>query len=198
MHHPALIIFVKNPVLGQVKTRLAADTGREKALEVYLDLLHRTRRCALDYPGEKRIYYSDWIPEQDLWDPDMFHKNLQTGGDLGTRMSNAFNEVLPTLGPALLIGSDCPYLTSALLLEAAQHLKKLDCVLGPAKDGGYYLIGLRNPITGIFRDINWSSDAVLQQTLNALQKAHARYHLLPTLEDIDTLADWSRFQHSLG
>ncbi|HEX5624459.1 MAG TPA: TIGR04282 family arsenosugar biosynthesis glycosyltransferase [Saprospiraceae bacterium] len=197
MHLPALIIFVKNPVLGRVKTRLAAEVGLEKALEVYFDLLHRARRCALEYPGEKRVYYSDWIPEHDFWETNTFQKNLQMGGDLGMRMSNAFDDVLMTAGPALLIGSDCPYLTSELLLDAAHQLELQDCVLGPAKDGGYYLIGLRKPVSGIFEDITWSSGSVLQQTLSALQKAQASYHLLPTLEDIDTLADWNRFVSSL-
>ena len=192
----ALIIFIKNPNIGQVKTRLAKEIGDEQALEIYLELCRLTRVVIHDFPGTKYLFYSDEIISDDDWDPVLFIKQLQSGRDLGERMKNAFSSVFHKNEKIILIGSDCPYLKLTHLNEASQELNKVDCVIGPAKDGGYYLLGLSSMIDELFMDKKWSSNLVLLQTLKTLNEKNHSVSQLETMEDIDTITDWERYLDS--
>lgn len=119
----------------------------------------------------------------------------QRGKDLGERLRHAFGKAFQHgARAAVAIGSDAPQLSCATLRRAFRLLKKKNVVLGPAEDGGYYLIGLDHLYPKIFRGISWSTEQVLQQTLFQLKAGNLSYGLLPTLWDIDTLADWQRFR----
>ena len=191
---PALIIFARNPALGKGKTRIAADSNPEKALEIYHSLLEHTHDLALLFQGTKHVFYTSFIDQNDLWTPDHFTKNLQTGEDLGDRMNNAFHQVAENHQKILIIGSDCPYLTVEDLDLALLKLDETDLVLGPAEDGGYYLLGLKEPDKNIFRNIDWSTNRVLTQTLAAAESVKKTYTLLRELNDIDTIKDWEEFK----
>ncbi len=194
MNKPATIIFIKNPELGKAKTRLAATVGDERALAIYKELLRHTRETVLQIENcEKYLFYSSFIDKQDDWPNDFFHKKLQPTGDLGTRIKTAFKEVFETNQPVLIVGSDCASLTSEILAKAINDLKENDFVIGPAEDGGYYLIGMNNFQPSVFEDIAWSTEQVLPQTIDEIQNLGKTFGLLTTLSDIDYEEDWEKW-----
>ncbi|MES2775847.1 MAG: TIGR04282 family arsenosugar biosynthesis glycosyltransferase [Bacteroidota bacterium] len=186
----AIIIFVRHPELGKVKTRLAKDIGDEAALQVYKNLLQHTHDIALQTQCDRFVFYADSVGENDLWEEANFIKKLQHGGDLGERMKQAFDTVF-TLGyqHVIIIGSDCPELDTVLIENAFNRLGLYDAVIGPATDGGYYLLGLKVPFSPLFTNKNWSTDTVLADSINDIEIAQKSYWMLSPLSDIDTLAD---------
>lgn len=186
----ALIIFVKNPVPGKVKTRLAKDIGAEKALQVYQILTELTRNAARQVTADRFVYYSDTVEPNDRWPNDVFIKKqqLQTP-DLGLRMYHAFSEVLQNHDKAVIIGSDCPTITPELIEEAFEQLNHYDVVIGPATDGGYYLLALKQAEKNLFEHKEWSTSLVLKNTRSDLERLNMSYHLLPRQTDVDDLHD---------
>jgi hypothetical protein len=182
-----LIIFVKNPQKGKVKTRLAKTIGDEKALEAYLYMLGHTRKVAMASGSKNFVFYSEFVDEADEWPADRFEKSLQVKGDLGTKMKDAFARVLNAEGVdrVLIIGSDCLDLRPHHVHEAYEALEKHDFVIGPAKDGGYYLLGMKNLHPEVFDNKTWSTESVLPDTLNDIKSLGATVHLLETLSDVD-------------
>ncbi len=189
----ALLLFVRNPEKGKVKTRLAQDLGDDKALAIYLELLGITRTVAVAIPAGRFLFYSNFIPQSDDWPDALFQKHLQSSGDLGARMEAAFQLALETHQKAVIIGSDCPELSPAIIEQAFTQLDHCDAVLGPANDGGYYLLGLKNVIPTVFREMVWSTAFVLAETLARLDAAGKSYALLPELSDVDHVEDWERY-----
>lgn len=191
----ALIVFVKNPVLGKVKTRLAETLGAEKALEIYEMLLTHTRTVCVAIDAEQFIYYSNFIDIADGW--QNCKRYLQKGNDLGAKMSNAFAEVF-ALGNnnIVIIGSDCIEITPAIIQEAFDELDKHDVVIGPAADGGYYLLGMKQLHGHLFINKSWSTEVVLQQTLTDVASLSLSYKLLPVLNDIDDETDLDKIDLS--
>ena len=169
----ALIIFIKNPVLGKVKTRLAATVGNLKAFEVYKKLLNHTRKITLLIDADKFLFYSDFLNREDEWSNDRFVKHLQKGNDLGERMCNAFEYIfLNKYQKVIIIGSDCIDLSTSVIEDAYMLLDDTDVVIGPAKDGGYYLLGMKNPHQCLFRNVSWSTSQALKQTLSVIYYPH--------------------------
>ncbi len=190
----ALIIFIKNPEAGKVKTRLAETVGEARALAIYRLLLAHTRRVALAVETERLLFYSCYIDRTDDWPEARFQKFLQEGADLGARMDGALTLALRDHRKAVLIGSDCAELTPAILREAFRRLDDHDLVIGPATDGGYYLIGLREPAPALFRHMTWSTSTVLAETLQRADGLGRSVYRLPELSDIDTVEDWKRVE----
>lgn len=185
-----MIIFVKNPIEGEVKTRLASSLGDEKALEVYQQLLKITAGVAEDVNAEKLVSYSKYVEESDDFDETIFDKSVQKKGDLGEKMKHAFRDGFDEgFNRIVLIGSDCPEITQSLIDEAFIELSEADSVIGPSDDGGYYLIGLSRFIPEIFDDVEWSTSSVFSSTIKALDDLEATYHVLKKLNDIDTESD---------
>ena len=190
MKESALIIFVKNPEPGKVKTRLAKTIGDLKALLIYKELLRHTVHITQNLSCNKYVFYEDSVNRNDLWLNVSYHKCLQNGKDLGERMLNAFSEVIQQgYKKVVIIGSDCYELNTEILLEAFRKLDSRKIVLGPAIDGGYYLLGLRSLISQIFIAIPWSTEKVLTRTLFILNQCQMDYDLLPELRDIDKDTD---------
>lgn len=188
-----LLIFCKNPHLGKVKTRLAATVGDAEALRIYRILLSKTRDAALLVDVERRLFYSDFVETGDEWPETHFRKYAQAGHDLGERMENAFREAFRDgASKAVVIGSDCPDLSGALLREAFQRLDEADFVLGPASDGGYYLLGMKTLEPSLFRDMEWSVSTVGAETLHRIRGSGKSCFLMPVLDDVDTEEDWRR------
>jgi len=189
MKQGILIIFVKNPVRGKVKTRIGKDLGDDKALEVYRALLQYTKQITRDLPVKKAVYYSHFIDFDDMWEEGDYYKYLQLGAHLGERMAGAFKQSFSREeGPVVIIGSDCHELSDEIICEAFNLLKHSDAVIGPAKDGGYYL-GMKNYIPELFVGKRWSSPSVAPDTIKDLEKLYYSYALLPELRDIDTVED---------
>lgn len=183
-----VFVFVRNPELGKVKTRLAVSIGNEKALAVYKFLLKHTHQISHAIPFDKAIYYSEHKRENDIWSEGNYQKHIQQGVDLGERMNNAFiDSFTDGYDKVVIIGSDIPDLTEKHILEAFQKLDENDVVLGPAKDGGYYLLGMKKVHSKIFENKNWGTDSVRAKTMKDLEKVTV--HLLEELNDIDVYED---------
>ena len=183
-----LLIFTKNPELGKAKTRLAKTIGDKKALTIYKFLLDKTNEVTANLNCDKAVYYSVKVCQNDIWDNHIYQKYQQKGEDLGIRMQNAFkNSFDKEYEKVLIIGSDLYDLSSQIIEDAFNKLNSNDVVIGPAQDGGYYLLGLKTLQPNIFQDKNWGTQSVRKDTLNDLQKA--KVHLLEELNDIDVFQD---------
>mgnify|MGYP001570808019 CR=1 FL=1 len=184
----SLIIFTRNPILGKVKTRLAKSVGNEIALEIYQFLLNKTKEVTLNIPADKVVFYSEEITNKDIWDATIYKKELQEGTDLGAKMSNAFKTCFKDgYEKVVLIGSDLFDLEEFHIREAFEKLEKNDAVIGPALDGGYYLLGLKKMHPTIFMNKNWGTATVRKNTMKNLEKVNV--HLLPILNDVDVIED---------
>lgn len=192
MANQALLIFIKNPEKGKVKTRLAAGVGEEQALRIYHALLNHTRRIAEQTPAERYLFYSSYIDTDDQWSPQKFYKKLQAPGDLGEKMARAFEATLKRHEKAVIIGSDCASLEATLIEQAFAALEEHDFVLGPALDGGYYLLGMKSFAPELFREIPWSTAGVRKITLGKIRQLGKTCHQLPPLSDIDHPEDWEK------
>ncbi len=189
----ALIVFIKNPELGKVKTRLAKTVGAEKALAIYIALMEHTRKIAEALPVARHLFYSQEINRKDNWSVRKFHKNLQVEGNLGVKIATAFHTVFKTNEKVVIIGSDCASLTPEIVQAAFDKLDEHPFVIGPAMDGGYYLLGMNQFLPEVFRDIEWSTESVLPMTIERIEGLSKTYHLLPTLSDIDYEEDWVKY-----
>ncbi|MFZ4524977.1 MAG: TIGR04282 family arsenosugar biosynthesis glycosyltransferase [Chlorobium sp.] len=185
-----LIILSKNPEAGMVKTRLAKSIGDEKALEIYETLRKHTVQVAEKVHAEREVYYSRFIPFSDLFFNDNFIARLQDGNDLGERMLHAIKSGFERgFHHVVLIGTDCYELNAAILDDAFTILERVDAVIGPATDGGFYLIGMKRVIPELFLDRKWSTPDVLKETIAILKQLDTSYELLVELSDIDTFDD---------
>jgi len=193
MQNKALLIFIKNPELGKAKTRIAKTVGDEKALQVYLELLKHTRKVATQVEANRYLFYSQFIDRNDDWDNALFDKKLQAKLDLGARMSAAFQKAFEGNEKVVIIGSDCASLNIEMIKQAFQALETDDFVIGPAEDGGYYLLGMNNFQPVVFQNIEWSTEQVLPRTIEHIIDLDATYTLLPTLSDIDYWEDWLKY-----
>lgn len=183
-----LLIFTRNPELGKVKTRLAAGIGDDGALKIYKHLLQHTVEITQNLQVEKWVFYSEEIPEEDIWQDEVFSRKLQQGKDLGERMENAFRSGFDAgFSRIIIIGSDLFDLSEEDLKKAFLALQDFDAVIGPATDGGYYLLGMKSLTSQVFKNKTWGGDTVLEATLADLNE-----HNLTQLEernDIDRLED---------
>lgn len=185
-----LIVFLKNPQYGKVKTRLAKTIGHEKALAIYYKLISDTCETVSKVDADKAIFYSDFLDTEDIWQSTGYRKAVQQGHNIGERMFNSLK-----MGKEWgydkvgLIGADI-YDLSAEILNEAFHLMDLnDYIFGPARDGGYYFVGCKNPIPGVFQLKKWSHENVLGQSLAKVRKLNFTCHLINELNDVDTIED---------
>jgi rSAM/selenodomain-associated transferase 1 len=197
-----LLVFAKAPRPGAVKTRLAEAVGAETAAQLYRLLAERelqhTRPAAGEYqrvvlftPADAAEEMAHWLPGEAL--------RPQTGGDLGERMASAFAEAFAVgARRVVLIGTDVPWLSRESVADALRRLDEVELVLGPADDGGYYLIGLSRPMPGLFRGIAWSTPSVLGATVDRASALGLSVQLLEPLPDIDVLEDLRRHWERLG
>ena len=194
-----LIIFAKEPLAGQVKTRLCPPLSADAAARLYKnfleDILEEMARLpglslALAYtPGTALDFFKELTPAGVFLFP-------QEGGDLGERLVLAFDRGLAAgFGTVLVRNSDSPDLPGKIVLAAAQALESghADLVLGPSPDGGYYLVGLKAPQPELFQEMSWSQPTVLADTLTRASRLSLTVHLLPSWPDIDTIADLQTF-----
>lgn len=190
MKDKALIVFIKNIQAGKVKTRLAATVGDEMAVKIYQALLERTQEAAQNVEAERFVFYSSFIEKNDGWKVADFTKKKQRGEGIGERMSNAFIDTLPMVKKVILCGGDIAGISAEILNGGLEKLEEFDFVLGPALDGGYYLIGMKEPEPAVFENIEWSTSTVAKRTLENIEQLGKTCYLLPYLSDIDYEEDW--------
>jgi rSAM/selenodomain-associated transferase 2/rSAM/selenodomain-associated transferase 1 len=190
-----LMVFAKAPVPGRVKTRLAAEVGPDEAARIYRELGRRVvdqvrggpYRTVVCYdPPEARTTVAEWLGGEKL------EFRPQAAGSLGERLEAAFRRAFQETGRAMVIGTDAPGVDAARVKAALRALDTADLVLGPALDGGYYLLGLGRPTPELFRDIPWSTSEVLAATRSRARALGLTERLLPALRDVDTLEDWRK------
>jgi hypothetical protein len=183
-----LLIFTRNPALGKVKTRLAKTIGNEKALTIYEFLLDHTKKVTENLNCDKAVYYSVKVREHDLWNPAVYQKKQQSGDDLGIRMQNAFqNSFDAGYQKVMIVGSDLVDLSEEIIENGFLQLDTNDVVIGPAEDGGYYLLGMKYLHSNIFEHKDWGTSTVRRDTLFNLQDK--KVHLLQELNDVDVFED---------
>jgi hypothetical protein len=176
-------IMIKYPEPGKVKTRLAKDMGNERAAHIYRQTAELI--LANTVPPERLKDFTAWLPGEQL--------ALQQGADVGERMDNAIRDLLKMgAKKAVITGADIPDLSDEIIETAFRKLDQVDIVIGPAKDGGYYLIGMKSRHPAIFQDIPWSTGKVLEETMRIIEKLQLKCALITTLSDLDTADDYKR------
>lgn len=194
MDRRILIVFVKSPEAGRVKSRLAAHIGGQKARQLYilfvedlLDSLDKGDHCLkiFFYPPDQRNVLVAWLGRRRCYEP-------QRGDDIGERMKHAFEKCFSDGFEAMiLVGGDIPDMTGEIVKEGFAALKSSDAVIGPSHDGGYYLIGFRSGsfVPEVFTGISWGTDGVMKSTREILENNGLRLSFLPMWRDIDTYED---------
>lgn len=204
---PHLLVFAREPVLGRVKTRLAAGIGAEAALAVYRELLSLTAAAVAAAQVPATVWLAEAPSKGDPTQPRPEWPGLpwrvQPAADsLGARMAQAFGEAFAAgAGRVVIIGTDCPGLSAGLLQQAFEELLSHELVIGPADDGGYYLLGMGRLKAELFANKNWSTATVLPDTLADAARLGLRVAQLPTLHDVDSaqdLATWRAHQAAQG
>lgn len=200
----AIIVFTRYPVLGKVKTRLASETSREFAFSFYKTCAEHTFN-ELNYLNYREcdifIFGSE---EKDLhqikaWTDNSFIYCSQEGDNLGEKMFNAFKKIFDkNYKKVIIVGTDAPDITSDLIQNGFNVLNENDCVIGPANDGGYYLLGFNGRVLNLFSSINWSTNSVLDQTIKKIKKLGIKYFLLDELIDVDTRDDLIQWHSNFG
>lgn len=189
----ALIIFTRNPELGKCKTRLAKTLGDQAALNIYKYLLQHTVNVSKKVNATRYVFYSETIPQNDIWDCTYFNKMLQKGNNLGERMQNAFEYLFHSgYKNVLIIGSDLLDLNETIVEQGFEKLEANDIVIGPAEDGGYYLLGMKRRHENIFKNKDWGTQNVRIETLKDLEDCSVS--LLQELNDIDTFEDMKHYK----
>ncbi|MGM0477835.1 MAG: TIGR04282 family arsenosugar biosynthesis glycosyltransferase [Bacteroidota bacterium] len=193
MNDRQLLIFTKNPEPGKCKTRLAATIGNEAALNVYLQLLDHTVRFTERVNADRCVYYSNTIHKDDRWSDAYFDKKQQIKGDLGQKMVAAFKDSFDQgYKRVVIIGSDCAEINEEDIHAAFTALATNDVVIGPALDGGYYLLGMRQFIPALFQDKSWSTPHLINETIATIKKHALSFSLLQEKSDIDYEEDLYR------
>lgn len=184
-----VLIFTRNPELGKVKSRLAKDVGENAALAIYKFLLNHTKNVTQNLLVDKQVWYSENVTENDIWDAKIYDKYEQLQvNDLGKRMEQAFK-----LGfkkgyeKIVIIGSDLYDIEGRDFYKAFEALNSNEAVIGPATDGGFYLLGMKRMIPEVFENKNWGNDTVLKSTLKDLEKY--TFTQLEEKNDVDYLSD---------
>lgn len=189
MSDSLLMVFVKNLIPGMVKTRLAKDIGIDKALDVYMELIRHTHKITKKLEVDKTIYYSEYVEIEDVWEEDIYQVQVQKGNFLGEKMSNAFDRAFDSYNKVAIIGSDCYDLSSKILKAGFAQLDEYDLVVGPAMDGGYYFLGMKEYIPQLFENKTYSTSSVLEELLEEAEELNLEVYQLPKISDIDTLDD---------
>ena len=192
-----LIIFTRYPILGKTKTRLIPVLGEEGATKLHRQLTEKTISTVeklfyyhplsleISFAGGTKTLMKNWLGDAFIYEP-------QPDGDLGERMAIAFQKSFECgYEKVIIIGTDCPTLKHKILREALEKLNQKELVLGPAEDGGYYLIGLRHFIPQLFENISWGTSSVLEQTNTIALSLNLSIAYLPILADIDRPEDLS-------
>ncbi len=199
MQQDYLMVFVKNLIPGKVKTRIAQDIGLDGAIDVYKELLDYTAEVVGKIKkADKGIYYSEYVELYDDWLNEEYEKHVQEGDGLGDRMLNAFTGAFENgYHKVVIIGSDSLEITKSHIDKAFEALDKNDVVIGPAADGGYYLLGLRNIFPALFEGKDYSHANVLTEAVDEIEKFGLSMAMLEQLHDVDTMEDLKRHGYQI-
>jgi uncharacterized protein len=199
----AIIVFARFPVEGKVKTRLARETNNEFATSFYKICADHTFSELLKSKKKSVDVYLFCSEKSEMskiisWTDNKFVYQAQQGDNLGLRMFNAFTFVFNEgYKKVIIIGTDAPDLSSTIVQNAINILTEKHCVIGPANDGGYYLLGFRSSVINVFRGIEWSTQSVFENTIEKLKLSKTNFFVLDELIDIDTKEDLTKWINHL-
>jgi len=194
-------ILMKFPAPGRVKTRLAREIGTERAAELYRliteKIMENTQPVDSRYgrilfytPEGMKDEFGKWFPNETLLP--------QRGSDMGEIMANSLKDLFGRgATKAVITGSDIPHLDRDIVRQAFRELDYADITIGPAADGGYYLVGMKSPHEDIFRGIPWGSATVFRETVSAISRLRLTYRTVSTLSDLDTVEDLHKMEAPL-
>jgi rSAM/selenodomain-associated transferase 1 len=191
----AIIVFTRFPVEGKVKTRLAKNTGNKFAVSFFRACAEHTFKelIKIKETGSDLFLFcseENEIEQVKQWTGNNFDYYSQQGSDLGLRMYNAFDSVFKkSYKKVIIIGTDAPDVNMNIIQSAISVLDNYSVVIGPANDGGYYLLGIKSKLIDLFSGIEWSTDSVFDTTIEKLNNSKIKYFMLDELTDIDTLED---------
>ena len=189
------MIFVKNPALGKVKTRLAKTIGDYNALKVYQHLLQHTMEITYNLDVDKYVFYNEFIPTADEWPTSTYQKELQKGTHLGEKMNSAFRQGFDEgFHKVLLMMPDCPKMSDTIIEKAFKSLDENDVVIGPTDDNGFYLLGMKKYIPDIFKNKTYETATQYEDTVKTLGTLGLKYFNLPVLVDIDMEEDLGKLK----
>jgi rSAM/selenodomain-associated transferase 1 len=199
MMENALIIFIKNPVKGKVKTRLAATIGDDMALAIYQKLLKHTLNIVVQVVVDKFIFFSGAVDESIGYANTPVHKAVLSGNDLGEKMKYSFTQLFKSnYKRAVIVGTVCPGINENILEKAFGEFNNSDVVMGPATDDGCYLPGRKEMPNAFFEKIAWSTSLVLHSTIECYNKSNLSYSLLTALRDVDEQKDLVHLDNMLA
>ncbi len=189
------MIFVKNPALGKVKTRLAKTIGDYNALKVYQYLLQHTMEITYNLDVDKFVFYNEFVPTRDEWPTSTYQKELQKGKHLGEKMNNAFHQAFDEgYHKVVLMMPDCPKMSDTLIEKAFKSLDDHNIVIGPTNDKGFYLLGMKKFTPDVFKNKTYETATQYDDTVKALEEAGLKYFNLPSLTDIDMEDDLGKLK----
>jgi len=190
MRKTAIIIFIKNPDLGRVKKRLAKTLGDEKALDIYKEMLEHTQTITKALSVDKYLFYDRAKDINDSWPNDIYNKEVQTTAYMSTRISNAFKKIF-TKGyeHVVIVGSDCLELDERMIRLAFRQLEHFDTVVGPTKDGGFYLFGTNTFNSELFKVHSWGTPALASDIIKVIHNLHKTCFMLSELSEVVTADD---------
>lgn len=192
----ALIIFQKNPQPGKVKTRLAATIGDDKALKIYEVLVNHTHDLVKQLDVKRYLFFAMHLDSDEQW--NHCDGRVQKGDDLGAKMFHAINEVRAEGAErVVVIGTDCYELNVDILKQSFEDLKSHDYCIGPAEDGGYYLIGTTAPDKEVFLNKEWSTETVFEEAKSNISNIGKSLAVLPVLSDVDYEEDLKELKEYL-
>jgi rSAM/selenodomain-associated transferase 1 len=187
-----VVVYGREPIAGRAKTRLAASIGDEAAADLYRVLLARSIHEAVS-AGFHVVLALSGKPAVAWQPPSGVALEIQRGVDLGERLRNTFDRRFSEgWSRVIVVGSDCPAMTASHIRSAATALERSDVVVGPAEDGGYWLIGQRTPGTDLFTDVPWSSRRTMEATRRRLLEGGVSWTEVEQLSDVDTIEDLRR------
>jgi rSAM/selenodomain-associated transferase 1 len=196
-----LMIFLKEPVEGRVKTRLGKTIGHTKACDIYKEFVRIIAHRTISSHWKTCVFFDTSTPEEEpTFLKKVFPQNTlfirQQGKDLGARLTHAFRWAFeqPTTQKVSVIGGDSPDLPLNILTESFSRLEQWDVTLGPTPDGGYYLISTKNFVPELFQNISWSTEAVFEETCARIKEFSLSSHIHPKWEDVDTWEDFQIFK----
>lgn len=202
-----VVQFAKWPEAGKVKTRLAANIGYEKARDVHIQLMTHVLANISNSPDwdvvlslseTEALWPHELLPVQKLLAAHKVQQAIQNKGSLGDKLASTFDHYSTKHDKVIIVGSDCPTITPDYIQSALSALDQSDVVLGPAEDGGYVLVGVKASHTGLFDNVEWGTEKVLEQTTLNIERLGLRCQLLEQAWDVDTLIDYQRFQEVYG
>ncbi|HEX5002420.1 MAG TPA: DUF2064 domain-containing protein [Bacteroidia bacterium] len=188
MNDNLLILFIRNAVDGKVHPSIIRLVGESNALETYLQMLQHLRDISSTLPAEKLVLYSDFIETGDVFEEDTYGKEMQSGGDTGSRLADAFKSGFERgYKRVVLVMGECSEMSRSHIVEAFENMKETSVVVGPAEEGGYYLLGMNKYVNAFFEGKDWNGEDVFLDTILDIQKLDLPFRLLDTLPAVSQM-----------